>query len=441
MFSRTFAYLSAGRLGGDGFFHNSIQSVWVMSVFYTSIYYVVGMAVFVLFAVIFSVLRDRLAPKRNERNVAWLYLVIPFAFYAFVVIDPRTHIYTFFPGAAILAGMVLVALWDRVRAASPKLVYAGVVVVGCWYVLCTGYIVLAFVSHRPEFKREWPESRHALYPVPLTELPLFGYFGFPYRAGWKAIEGLYAQGVLRGTYASNEEPEVTTWYVRGGQRAVPRTMCGQPDNYIVAVNVQDEIAIDWGELGRDYALAVQVMVLDQPKLAVYQRKSLAMEPRVVDVTDFEVAFDATATVDAQVLVPYDGTHPVGADFGDVGRLLGYDVSAAQVQPGGVLHLTLYWQALSSPGFNYQVFAHVVAEGDIVAQDDGAPACAFAPTSLWEQGEFVRDEHSIYIPPDAELGHAQVYVGMYDLLTFDRLPVSEMPDQMLPLLEVEILDKP
>jgi len=416
MFARTFVYLSAGRLGGDGFFHNSLSSVWRFSVFYTSLYYVVGLGIGVAVAAVMSLWRVR----RASCGTAWLYFLAPFGFYAFVVVDPRTHIYTFFPGAAILAGMAAVACWDSVYRKSHILAGVGGGLGGVWYILIAGYVVLAFVGHYPEYKREWPESQHALYPVPI-ELPLYGYFGFPYRAGWKAVEGLYAQGRLQGTYASNEEPEITTWYVRSGRR----TMCGQPDYYIIAVNVQDEIPVDWEALARDYTAAVEVTVLGRPKLVVYQRKSPDIAPYTVADADFAPAFDATATVTEQLLDTYNGTHPVGADFGTVGRLLGYDVSMSQG-----LDVTLYWQALSSPQRNYQVFVHVMADGQLVAQHDGAPACASAPTSHWEQGEIVRDEHYVAVSPDVLPENAQVYVGLYDLITLERLPVAHSADNVL-----------
>ena len=288
MFARTFAYLSGGRLGGDGMFHNSLTPVWRMSTFYNALVYVVGLMLLIGLGALLGV----------KKIAAWLYFLAPLGFYLFVVVDPRTHIYTFYPGAAILAGAAVVKGWRWLRARRRTLARIGVGLWAAWYLLCAGYIAMAFVSHRPEYKREWPASRHPLYPVPFAddELPPYGHFGFPYRAGWKAVAQLFAEGALDGTYASNEEPEITTWYVREGAR----TMCGQPDYYIVAENVQDEIAIDWAELERAYALAAQITVAGEPKIAIYEPAPGPSEVLTVTAASAAAPFDAGTTVAAQL---------------------------------------------------------------------------------------------------------------------------------------------
>jgi len=424
MFSRTFSYLAGGRLG-SGLFHNSLTSVWRMSVFYNALYYVVGLGFLVLVAAI----------KRRGRPAAWLYLGMPLIFYCFVVVDPRTHVYTFYPGAAVLAGALLAgvvpsASWSR----RLRAVMGGAL--GLWYALCAGYIGLAFVSHRVEYKRAWPESRHPLYPVPFADeaLPPYGHFGFPYRAGWKAVEYLFDQGIVFGTYASNEEPEVTTWYIRSGAR----TMCGHPDVYVVAEDVQDEIAIDWGELEREYQLVAEVAVSGLTKIRVFAQASGDADVMQLSSEEYAPWYDRAVTPVAQRAAPYDGVYGVGADFGDVGRLLGFDLAQNRVRRGSSTVVTLYWQALSSPDRNYQVFVHLLDDGELVAQHDGAPACAFAPTSLWESGEIVRDEHVIALDATAPLGTYDLNVGLYDLLTFERLPVSGGPSGTLVLTGLEVI---
>lgn len=424
MFDRTFTYLSAGRLGGDGLFHNSTANMWVMSTFYNALYYVLGLVLLIGIGL----------ARKAQCVVAWLYFGIPFVFYTFVVIDPRTHIYTFYPSAAVLAGATLASLWQGICPAHRRWALAGAVVAGVWYGVCAGYVYVAYINHQPEYKREWPASRVALYPATFDVLPLYGHFGFPYRAGWKAVEALFAQGAFKGTYASNEEPEVTTWYVH----SAARTMCDNPDYYIVAANVQDVIDIDWGELERDYALVAQVTVAGQPKIAIYQRPPLAGDILTTTVEDVSHVFDAQTTFARQAPTPYQGAYPVDVAFGDVGRLSGYDVSPSPVRQGESLNVILYWEALSPPAFNYQVFTHLVVDGVLVAQHDGAPACARRPTSHWEPGEVVRDEHVILIPESVLPGSSTLYAGMYDLLTLVPLPAGDSGDTAVALNTIEVL---
>lgn len=423
MFGRTFVYLSAGRMGSGGIFHNSTRNLWVLSTFYNALYYVVGLALLVVGA----------AARKRQCLVAWLYGGIPFLFYTFLVIDPRTHIYTLYPGTVVLASATLASLWQWLWPKRRLWAFAGASVVSLWYMVCAGYIYVAYIDHNPEYKREWPASRHLLYPTTFVDLPLYGHFGFPYRAGWKAVEMLFAQGTLTGTYASNEEPEVTTWYMRSAER----TMCGGPDYYVVAVNVQDVVDIDMGELERDYTLAARITAAGRPKIAIYKRGLLAGDIVTLAVEDVAAAFDAQTTIAAQSPEPYPGAFPVNVAFGDVGRLLGYDLSNQHVRRGESLGVTLYWEALSVPALNYQVFTHLVVDGTLAAQHDGAPACAHRPTSHWEPGEIVRDEHIIVISESVPPGNVTLYAGMYDLLTLVPLP-AESGENAVFLQHVEVL---
>ena len=424
MFSRTFAYLVGGRLGGS-LLSNSLWDVWRMSTFYNALYYVIGLVLLLGVA----------AVLRCGRLETWLSFGIPFLFYCFVVADPRTHVYTFFPGAAILAGAGLSGLFERVGAAARVRGLLGGAL-GVWYGLCAGYIGLAFVSHAVEYKRAWPESRHPLYPVPFAAdaLPPYGHFGFPYRAGWKAVAQLYDQGDLAGTYASNEEPEVTTWYLPH----TARTHCPQPAVYIVAERVQDEVPIDWEELDRDYDLVARITVSGEPKIRVYRRADAEYEVLTRRSRDAQSWFDRRSTVVRHRSRLPQVQHPVGAEFGSVGRLLGYELSSDTAQRGDTVRVTLFWQALSSPERNYQVFVHAMQDGELVTQHDGAPACAAAPTSLWEAGGVIRDEHTITIGATTPLGELALYAGFYDLLTFERLPVDGGPSDAFLLTRLEVM---
>ncbi len=411
MFDRTFAYLTAGRMGGDAWFHNSLGSVWRMSVFYNALAYVVGLGLLVVGAAVLGL----------GTPAAWLTFVVPFLFYAFVVIDPRTHVYTFYPGAVILAAGALAWLGGRVRRYARPWTYGAFAVVALWYGLSAGYMMVAFLSHTPEYKRTWPESRHPLYPVPFSDdaLPLYGHFGFPYRAGWKVVDALFADGTLQGTYASNEEPEITTWYVRQGRR----TLCPHPDFYIVAERVQDEVAIDWADLQRAYVRWVTIFVGSEAKITIYGHPPAPTPPLTLQASDSVRRYDVSATPSAQLPSTYRGAYPVGVDFGSVARLLGYDLSDETVAYADRLTVTLFWEALRSPHLNYQVFVHLMADGELVAQHDGAPACDHAPTSLWESGEIVRDAHSLVMDRSIPPGSLEIRVGMYNLLTLERLPVG------------------
>ncbi len=118
----------------------------------------------------------------------------------------------------------------------------------------------------------------------------------------------------------------------------------------------------------------------------------------------------------------DIQHELGADFGGVARLLGYSM-AGDLQPGGEIHLTLFWQAAAATDQDYTVFIHLVGEeGHVWGQGDSPPADGFYLTTEWEESEIVRDQHSIAIPPEAPAGEYRLDVGMYLVSTGERLPV-------------------
>jgi len=112
--------------------------------------------------------------------------------------------------------------------------------------------------------------------------------------------------------------------------------------------------------------------------------------------------------------------PATADFGGQIELLGYDTAR---QPGE-LAVTLHWRALRPPAQDYAVFVHLLdAEGRIVAQHDGQPQNGAYPTSVWDTGEVVADEHVLDLPADLPAGSYRLRVGCYLPGSGDRLPVT------------------
>ncbi len=103
-----------------------------------------------------------------------------------------------------------------------------------------------------------------------------------------------------------------------------------------------------------------------------------------------------------------------ADGGDVARLLGYQVTPAVVEPGGMVEVTLYWQTLTWADRDYAVFVHLLSEaGTMVAQRDTYPGLGRYPTTVWEPGVAFADTYRVHVPETAyapDVGYVQV--GMY-----------------------------
>jgi hypothetical protein len=98
------------------------------------------------------------------------------------------------------------------------------------------------------------------------------------------------------------------------------------------------------------------------------------------------------------------------------ELVGYDQEPHSVRPGEELKVALYWQAQGLKGV-YSSYVHLVGDdGKVLAQSDHQPGGVYYPTSLWREGEILRDEHRLPIPATAPPGAYSLLVGMYDSQT-------------------------
>ncbi|MCP4425996.1 MAG: hypothetical protein GY803_16005 [Chloroflexi bacterium] len=422
-FARTGRYLLQDRVGGggQGFFSWSGPAVWRMVTFYNSLYFIVGLSGLMLVGLwILWRRREWTAVKLT----AVIYFLAPFLFYLFIVADPRTHVYTFFPGAVILAAVGAQFIWQKLSANRP-LQYAAAAGFALFWLVSVNYIYLMFVDNAPERQRSWVENKPAFYPTTWSEPPLYGLFGFPHQAGWRVVhEALPANAF---PYASNEEREVTTWYMAQS----PRTHCPNFDTFILAENAQDEIPYDpaWLE---SLHLRARVLVNGRPSLQIFGRQPV----------DTVQAYEATQThrwlTPVQMAPPQTGgAHPVNIRLGNEQiDLVGYDLDDVNAFPGGQLIVTLYWKALVPFDQNYQAFVHLY-DGELRAQHDGAPECAVNPTTRWEPGQIIADPHIIPIPPDMPIGEIAALAGMYDLVTGERLSIPGAIDNTIHLTDVAI----
>lgn len=115
------------------------------------------------------------------------------------------------------------------------------------------------------------------------------------------------------------------------------------------------------------------------------------------------------------------THEVAVPFGETIQLTGYDWDTTEAGPGGVLKVTLYWEAEDAAARPYTVFTHLLNQnGDLVAQKDNWPVNGLWPPTCWQPGEVVVDPYTIPLPSDLPAGTYSLMVGLYDADTNIRL---------------------
>ena len=140
---------------------------------------------------------------------------------------------------------------------------------------------------------------------------------------------------------------------------------------------------------------------------------------------------------------YSIDHPVDFALGSNVRLAGYKTEAERTPAGAMLKVALYWQVDSMPPEDYTVFVHLLDEtGTLLGQHDGQPVDGSYPTTFWEPGETVKDEHVVAIPQGASPGEFRLQVGMYRATDGQRLPVMDDSGQdigdAVPLANVTLL---
>jgi len=124
-------------------------------------------------------------------------------------------------------------------------------------------------------------------------------------------------------------------------------------------------------------------------------------------------------------------HRLDVTFGQQMRLLGYDLTATQAQPGGTLALTLYWQSLAPMTRDWSTFVHLLDENDtVVAQRDMYPGQGLYPTRLWPVGETIANRYVLSLETTTYApGAAKLEVGLYDYATLERLATDHGNDNV------------
>ncbi len=122
---------------------------------------------------------------------------------------------------------------------------------------------------------------------------------------------------------------------------------------------------------------------------------------------FRVPAGAVAQIDAT---------PVQVRFADAVELIAYRAETI----GDTLEVTLYWHSLAPMTMDYTVFVHVQSAGQMVGQLDSQPCAGTYPTTRWRPGEVVMEQRRLPLPATGAYG---LYVGLYDLATMQRLPVT------------------
>jgi hypothetical protein len=103
------------------------------------------------------------------------------------------------------------------------------------------------------------------------------------------------------------------------------------------------------------------------------------------------------------------------------HLIGYEVQPSDQQ----VTIDWYWQRADQVDHPYVVFNHVLdAQGQIVAQQDSRPQAGQPLMTCWQPNEIYADRHVIDLPADLPAGTYRLQMGLYDVVTGQRVPVVQ-----------------
>ena len=199
-------------------------------------------------------------------------------------------------------------------------------------------------------------------------------------------------------------------------------------SFVVTILALNLSGVSKGEVARLWMFLVPLAILAVlPVVAHWTRKQAAVAAAVLV---FQVLFmgyyiRTIGSTNYPYYVPrfVETAVPAGVErirtdfFGEETiTLTGYDVMPTALQPGDALSLTLYWQAQRPLQHSYTVFVHLVdpQSGEIAAQHDSLPRQGALPTTCWQPGEMVADEHVLALDPELPAGDYLLRTGVYRL---------------------------
>lgn len=329
-----------------------------------------------------------LSPKLTlAQQTILLWFVIPFWGYNFVVATPMTHVYTTLPGWALLAGWTIVEMTKTFSVQRWLVIGLNGLMLG----FSTIYLWSIFLQPARQFIVQYPQSNPPLFWTPYQHPPQTGFFGFPYRAGWKAIGALIDSDEIAGDYDSNQKEAITAWYTRHTLRA-----CDEAEFYFLVTAQAESFPIPVHFASERYPLIGQMTTLNT-QLRLYQLAPTTLHLGPLNDTALIAEFDSTATP-AAFSRRQQWQIEAEANFGGSLRLRGYDLDLSRAYPGGRLRVVTYWEALTSLSESYKLFIHLDSDKKY-AHADGYPVCHTYPTTLWQPGQVIRNHQSLVILPN------------------------------------------
>jgi 4-amino-4-deoxy-L-arabinose transferase-like glycosyltransferase len=235
----------------------------------------------------------------------------------------------------------------------------------------------------------------------------------PLLGGGRAAQQIFlvgwGEGLEQASAFLNREPDAPSRTVSSSSVAVQRASA----NFVV-VDVGgslDPIPRDYPNYLVLYSSYVQRGIGDPGAAWMYQN---ATPLTVVNIHGVEYA--------RVYQIPPSVPQALAADFGPVVHLRGYGLE--QLQGARGLRAALFWEARGATPGDALAFVHLIGpDGMRYAQADLPPGGVAFPTSAWSPGRFLITAVDLALPAAAPPGRYRLVVGLYDIASGARLPLS------------------
>lgn len=95
-----------------------------------------------------------------------------------------------------------------------------------------------------------------------------------------------------------------------------------------------------------------------------------------------------------------------------------------------VQVDLIWSADTPLSPTTSVFVHVIGPQGTIAQDDAPPGSGHWPADWWRPGLLLHDRRTISLPWPYDPTHHTIVIGVYDVVTGERLPVTDASGQIV-----------
>ena len=107
------------------------------------------------------------------------------------------------------------------------------------------------------------------------------------------------------------------------------------------------------------------------------------------------------------------------------QILGATATPGQISPGEGTRIQIYFKVLKKMAEDYTIFVHVEdVDGRVERMNvDHQPNNGKSPTSEWKEGDTVRDDFGLYLPPGMPVRGLNLWVGLWEATKDVRLKVT------------------